>query len=335
MTRVLLVSDLSTDGLHDSYARGFAAIGGDVVSFPLSRGHGVRGLRRLRARLVARRANRDLVPFALGARPDVVLVLKGKELRGETVARLRGALGVPVCNFYPDDPFSVSRSNAPDDGPEVLTAYDRCFSFARHLLPRYEAMGAAADYLPFARDPALHAPLAPRVAPDLDLVFVGNLDERRVAMLEPLSPFRIGIFGERVRQAVPTASPLARAALFGPAAYGRALAATLGRGRISINVMREQNRGSHNMRSFESPACGAFTLSERTPELAELFAADRELAYFDGAADVADRAAAWLARREERDAIARAGFGRVEHDTYACRARVVLRAVGLPAPEER
>jgi hypothetical protein len=39
---------------------------------------------------------------------------------------------------------------------------------------------------------------------------------------------------------------------------------------ISINVMRPRNLAGQQ-RSFESPACGAFTLSQRITELSELF----------------------------------------------------------------
>ena len=165
--------------------------------------------------------------------------------------------------------------------------------------------------------------------PDFDVVFVGNLDDDRVRHLEALVPnYRVGVFGERTKAAVPRGSLLARAT-FGPAAYGADLARTLARGAISLNVMRRQNAGSHNMRSFESPACGAFTLSQRTPELTELFVDDEEIATFDGVDELRAAVDRWLTDRRGRVAVARAGYARVRDDTYARRAAVVLDTAGI------
>ena len=234
---------------------------------------------------------------------------------------------MPVVNFYPDDPFSNIRSNRLTYGPSILGAYDACFTFARHLIPAYRESGARkVVYLPFARDPELHAPLPIADAPEFDVVFVGTLNAERVRWLEAASRFKLAVFGSRGRTVIPRHSPLRRAEFF-PEVYGRDLSAALARAAISLNVMRIQNRGSHNMRSFESPACGAFTLSERTPELVELFREGEEIAVFSEPDELVDQIGFWLANPLERRRIAGAGFQRVEHDTYDLRAATILTAM--------
>src|SRR4029079_12623564 len=106
-------------------------------------------------------------------------------------------------------------------GPNVLAAYDACFTFARHLMPAYERAGAqAVHYLPFARDPELHAPVAEPSPPAFDVVFVGNLDEDRVRCLDALrTEYLVAVFGERTTTTVSPSRALVRAS-FGPAAYG-------------------------------------------------------------------------------------------------------------------
>jgi spore maturation protein CgeB len=269
---------------------------------------------------------------ALGAiDADLVFVIKGHRLSASTIDRLRDAAKSPVVNFYPDDPFSSERSNRLAYGPEVIGAYDACFTFARHLVARYDEAGSqATHYLPFARDPGLHRPFDTR-GPEFDVVFVGNLDADRVRCLETLArDYRVGVFGERTVAAVPSGSALARAA-FGPAAYGPDLARTLARGAISLNVMRPQNALSHNMRSYESPACGAFTLSQRTPELVELFDEGTEIVCFGDEAELRAAVARWLLDEAGRAAVAACGFERVRDDTYARRASTILECVGLAA----
>ena len=93
--------------------------------------------------------------------------------------------------------------------------------------------------------------------------------------------------------------------------------------------MRPQNAGSHNMRSFESPACGAFTLSQRTPELAALFAEDEEIVCFDGTEELRDAVARWLSDASGRAKIAGAGYERVRDDTYVRRASMMLDRSGI------
>jgi spore maturation protein CgeB len=274
------------------------------------------------------RFNRTVVRDLAGRHADLVLVLKGERLSRETVEHLRQATGAVWVNFYPDDPFSDVGSNRLAFGPSVLTTFDHCFTFAGHLVEQYRAVGVRhVSWLPFARDPEQHTPVRSVDPPEFDVVFVGNLDANRVQWLEPVaSRHRIAVFGERTRAALPRRSAL-HTATFLPAAYGIKLSHALARGAISLNVMRYQNRLSHNMRSFESLACGAFTLSQRTPELTTMFRENEEVAFVNDPEQLAERLTYWLSHVQDRNRIAVGGFRRVEHDTYAVRARTMLEAI--------
>jgi spore maturation protein CgeB len=337
--RVLIVGEEAPGALADSYARAFCSLGAEVARLCTRRGArlgvpgaGTRAGRRLLAPLAARALNRR-VRRAAGEGADLVLVVKGAELEAATVAALRRETGAPVVNVYPDDPFSTLRSNRLRHGPAVLREYTRCFTFARHLVDAYARAGAAVSYLPFAWDEHLHAPrAAPEGAETLDAVFVGNLDAERIRWLEAVDPARLAVFGEHTRAALPRGSRLARARFF-PAVYGPDMAALLARSRISLNVMRAQNAASHNMRSWESPACGAFTLSQRTAELAELFRDGEEVALAATPAELGEAVEHWLARPAERARVAAGGLRRVAGESYAARAAAILRAVGLAAAE--
>lgn len=335
--RVVILGEDAPGGLMGSYARGFSELGAEVKTYCLARAHDAvlpvirtRALRRAAAPVLLAAFNERVLRDLEGAEADVVLVLKGHRLAAATVDALRERTDAPVVNFFPDDPFSDERSNRLAYGASVLAAYDACFTFARHLLPEYERAGArAAHYLPFARDPRLHAPIATSATPAFDVVFVGNLDADRVRYLEALAAdHRVAVFGERTSAVVPRRSALSRAT-FGPAAYGAALAHVLARGAISLNVMRPQNARSHNMRSFESPACGAFTLSQRTDELLELVSEGEEVVCFASVDELRDAVRRWLHDDAGRARVASAGYERVRTDTYARRACAVLERIGL------
>jgi len=333
--KVLILGEDSPAGLMPSFARAFARLGSPVETYCLVRAYRGR-LGRNSARIAGRAAqplmlerfNRRVRSDLRRHSAELVLVLKGERLQAETVSWLKDATGGTVVNYYPDDPFSDERANKMWFGPSVLTAYDHCFTFASNLLDRYAAIGVrSASWLPFARDPDLHSPVPPVDPAEFDVVFAGNLDEERVRWLEPLARrLRLLILAEHRRDARGTAL---KRATFAPSAFGPDLPIALSRAAISLNIMRLQNRLNHNMRSFESPACGAFTLSQRTPELERLFSEGNEIAFVDAPEDLVERAEFWLAHPRERERIARLGFQRVARDTYDVRGQAILSTVGL------
>jgi hypothetical protein len=275
-----------------------------------------------------RQVNRRVVRELSGHSADLVMVIKGEYVLPATVHTLRERSGGRVVNYYPDDPFSKDPSMGLVAGVETLAAYDRCYTFARHLMSDYTRHGVRdVEWLPFARDPDMHSPVVPAEPPDFDAVFVGNLDEERVKWLAPIAArYRLAIFGEHTRAAVPRASPVSRAT-FLPAAYGPDLARAQARGAVALNIMRVQNRRSHNMRSFDSLASGAFTLSQWTEELETMFRDGEELVFARDPEEMAAKVGEWLPHPNARRQVAQAGFARVEHDTYQVRARTILNAI--------
>ncbi|MEO8192486.1 MAG: glycosyltransferase [Gemmatimonadales bacterium] len=327
MPRVLIAGEDIPGSVGISFADAFRSLGWTVDYFPLSAAGATHSglLARARARLASRideaTVDRRLAAEAQRLNPDLSLVIKGHRLSAETISTMRRASSRGVANFYPDDPFSAAAVNRVSI--EALREYSSCFIFAEHLLPAYKSAGVKqAHYLPFARDPGLHAP-PQDPKPEFDAVFVGNLDRDRVAWLESIADYKLAVFGHQTKSAIPPRSRLNEARFFRPV-FGRDLAEALGRGRVSLNFMRRQNSGSHNMRSFESPACGAFTLSQRTPELTQLFADGVEIDTFATTQELRDRLAGSLSDPGRRRRIADNGFRRVEHDTYARRAETIL-----------
>ena len=151
--RVLILGEQAPGGLMGSYARGFTDLGIDVETFCLASAYAAtlpairsRALRRAAEPVLLAAFNEHVVRALQDSGADLVFVIKGQRLSAETVDRLRDVIDAPVVNFYPDDPFSLERSNRLAYGPNVLGAYDACFTFARHLVPRYEQSRAQATH---------------------------------------------------------------------------------------------------------------------------------------------------------------------------------------------
>jgi spore maturation protein CgeB len=102
------------------------------------------------------------------------------------------------------------------------------------------------------------------------------------------------------------------------------MARRLGQAKISINILLHCQKTGHNMRTFESPASGACTVSERTNAVLELMEDDREVVTFSSPRELREVCLRLLADDEKRASIAGAGWQRVKEDTYSRRISQIL-----------
>jgi spore maturation protein CgeB len=332
--KVMVVGEFSIGALGRSFSDGFARCGARVEAVdygeeyrrsPLARS---RLTSRLLRRLYAAAMNRRIVERVRRGRPDLVLVVKGHWLHPRSLTGMR-AHGARVFNYFPDSPFEKIRSNTSPWLRLTMPRYDMLFTFAGHLIPQFRQAGCQrVSYLPFASDPALHRPVAEGadLAPyRCDVSFVGNVDEARARWLAPLAAYDLKLWGVSYPASM-LRDPKLRTKVQGRPLFGTDFAKAARASKISLNLMRNQNLGSHNMRTFEAPACRAFVLSQRTPEVTRLFAEDKEAAYFSSPEELRAKADYYLARPEDRARIAEAGWRRAQAETYACRAARILEA---------
>ncbi len=263
-------------------------------------------------------------------KPELVLVFKGTYLRAETMAELKTLKRPPrafLLNY--DDFFSAAASNLIGDLEQLVRHYDCVFTTRRCNVDELKAIGARrALYLPFCYDPAFHFPVEPTKAERRRLagrvVFIGSYEPERAAALSKLPPGDLAVWGNNWRGRGPASL---RRAVRGRPLTGLDFSRGLNSALIALNFFRRANRDRLNSRSFELPACGAFTLSERSEELAAFFREDREVVMFDGPDELRDKTAYYLKNEAERTAIARAGYERVRRDpnTILDRVKVILR----------
>lgn len=261
--------------------------------------------------------------------PDLVLFLKCDDLHTATYAALRRVLPkVPLVAYHPDDPWNRGTARAP--GPAHARALtqlglvDAAFLWSRDLTARAarETRTKRIFYLPFACDPALHPHLTDitdeeRSALGAPVCFIGNWDEERERWLAPLADAGLGLavwgtsyWKDRCKH------PALQAAYRGRPLVGREQAAAALSSDVLVNVLRRQNKGACNMRTFEIPCVGAFMLHERSDEAAAFFPpglACDDFATPDELVEVVRRA---LADPERRQRLAAEGHRRALAWTY-------------------
>jgi spore maturation protein CgeB len=112
----------------------------------------------------------------------------------------------------------------------------------------------------------------------------------------------------------------------------RGAAINIGFTQMDVDPRREHPR-QLRLRDFEIPAAGGFYLAQSCPELSLYYDIGREIAVWDGAADVVDRIRHYLARPDERASIAGAGRRRVlNNHTWLHRFTAVAKKLGMCLP---
>lgn len=275
--------------------------------------------------------NKELLQKVQEFQPDVVLVTKGAHISPRTLHMIKKETGAFLVNYATDDPFNPRVSTR--DLVKGIPFYDLYVCTKRAIMEDVRRAGCQnVVFVRFGYEPTLHFPEKPGTPEEIerfssDVVFIGNADEDRVPYFEALA--KIPGLTLRLYGGYWDRHPLLRRYHQG-FALGRDYRLALGGAKIAICLVRRANRDGHCMRTFEIPACGAFMLAERTEEHLELFAEDREAAYFGSHEELVDKVQYYLQREEERQRIAEAGYRRViiGKNTYRDRLLEILQLVG-------
>lgn len=324
--RVALVGSFWPASLEASYERAFTAIGAEVIPIDFEKALaseiGGRGpLRHLFGERAAIKASAVIEKEILRSKPDLVLVFKGTRIPPTLLESLRRAA---VCvNFNPDSPWETVNSS--QWLLDSIPPYHHHFTWSKQLLPRFEAAKArAVHYLPFAYDPELHSPSSESEI-KYDVVFIGTFEPLRDETLAALSEFNVAIWGNDWERS----KLVPRSWIKGEAIYGSEACHAMSQGVVNLNILRAQNAGSHNMRTFEIPATGNLMLTTRSEEQQQFFEERSEILSYSNLQELIEQVRRALSDRNESKAIGLRAYERVRDETYAKRAQEILTVCGL------
>ena len=330
--KVLISGSFWHGSLEESYARAFETIGWSVVRFDWEKHRSMHPLalmpltnKLLRFR-IADRVGKFFNAAINDARPDLVLVIKGRMIAPETLAATRRILSDrPLVNFNPDSSWEAV--NTSRRLLESIPVYDAHFTWNKNLIPRFQNTRAKnVHYLPFAYDPVLHHPLKTALSDArYDAIFVGTYTPERDKLLGTLSSCNIRIVGNGWGKAkfVP------KDWIMSKALYGEDAVRVLGLGACSINILREQNAGSHNMRTFEIPATRNAMVTTRSEEQSQWFKEGPDMECFATPEELLEKVRLLTSDQGYATTIANNGYECVREETYAKRARTMISLLGF------
>ncbi|HWF43957.1 MAG TPA: glycosyltransferase [Candidatus Kapabacteria bacterium] len=329
--KVLISGSFWNGSLEESYARAFEHLGITVVRFDwdqIVRAHPLASMmfaNKLLGSRIADRAGKWLIAAVEDSCPDLVLVVKGRSIRPEVIEKIGSLPHKPtIVNFNPDSPWEPQNSSR--QLIEAIPHYHAHFTWSAKLIAPFTNAGSRmTHFLPFAYDPILHYPIPGTSERKFDAVFIGTYDDERDSLLSNLSGFTIGIWGngwERARK-VP------KEWIKGRAIYGEEATRMLSQSACALNILRPQNRGSHNMRTFEIPATSHAMIASRSDMHTQWFTEDESAMYFDSTDELREKIDLLRHDSDRANTIARSGYARVKEETYASRALRMLSLLDL------
>ncbi len=342
--KIFLMAPVGPFAIGENFLRAFSDLGfrvgylNHLKYFPIVYGLPQRILRRLSARLILDRYNRALLDGVLWFRPDLVVISKGNNVYPETLEAIRDGLpGVVMININYDDFLSPSSSNRFSDLARTVSLYDWIFPSKMANVGELRELGARrVEYVPLGYDETAHYPVLPGREIFLrhrsHLIFAGTYTAERAGYLENLSGYNLAVWGAHWPGRKVSRDLWRRIRRTGNNRIlrGPELSAVLNASGIALNFLRKDNRDTHNHRSFELPACGVFTLSQRSEELRTFFAEGKEIAFFSSPEELRDKADYYLKHGEEREKMAREARIRLVSGRHTVRDRVdtILKVIG-------
>jgi spore maturation protein CgeB len=344
--RVLLVGPALYDTVVDSYARTLAPHYDVEIFDPTSSapallpllGRGPYGTFNNAISTLSNLVLREPLAFALPRlrrhvaerQPEVILVTCIESLPPQAIHALRVASPrAKIFGVFSDHIANFGR------GYFFTAEYDALFFKDRYIVDKLrDKLGSRhVFYLPQACDPELHHPVELTAEEQrfygCELTIAGNAHSFRAAQLACLVGRDLKIWGK------------------GPPAWlehpifahhtnhyvaGIEKCKAMRAAKIVVNANHYAEIAGTNKRTFEVAAIGAFQITD-TPALADVFEPDVEVATYSTMADMLERIDHYLARPEERAAMAaRAAKRALAEHTYAHRWTAHLDALGLDVP---
>ncbi|MBI4681148.1 MAG: glycosyltransferase [Nitrospirae bacterium] len=342
MTRfpnIILVGSNATGSLENAYMRALQKAGVqhveifniDICKFSLQGSSIVkRAVNRLLSPASTQRIRRKFLQFLYSKRDkyDVVIIFKGMWASRELLETCRLIHPAIWVNINPDDPFNLrSRGSTNMHVIHSLSFYDIYCTWARSLVDRLRREGCQhVEYLPFGYDPDFHILPAQLVIESGTVSFAGAWDSEREAILTEISNYDLRIFGnnwDRVSKVSPIYKKVVPRNI-----YGNELSKVVYGSAVSLNLLRPQNSGSHNMRTFEIPAMGGLMLTTRSLEQNEFFPEEEGCLMFDDIKEVRGQLDRLIKSPGLRQRIRRRGLELANGNSYLDRAKALLAMIG-------
>lgn len=208
---------------------------------------------------------------------DLIIIIKGLYIKKKFILNIKKITPKSkIINIYPDDPLNENIKNISNKNViECIELFDFFCHWSERIIKRIKRLKPKSKllYLPFGYDEFLHKKY--KNFSDYKkyknvVNFVGSYDDKRFKILKSLKYKNILIAGSNWKNIDSMKRPI----------FQKELSTIISNSLVSINILRDQNKSSHNMRTFEIPAMGGLMLTTRSKEQNFFFRENKECLMF-------------------------------------------------------
>ena len=261
-------------------------------------------------RLYLEYLQRSIVQELKKKKVEFIFVIKGFYLLPKTIELIK-EMGLKIICFNPDDPFSQITGSSNQNVKDCICLYDAYYIWSNKIREKLKNIGVEnAFYLPFYPDSNIMKPDDKKESiQSIDVSFIGNGDKERNQFLNQLGSsigslkytslvYGLGwnkVHGFNVKGQV----------------YNNEFLSTIYKSKINLNILRNQNKGAHNMRTFDIPACAGFMLHEYSDEVVGFFKPGKEIDTFNSVEECSDKIQYYLKNESIREKLALNGYNKL------------------------
>ncbi len=267
--------------------------------------------------------NHRLIEVAKECRPDVMLVLLGDTISGETMKEIK-QLGIVTANWFHDTVLAPQRKEFVKLNSSY---YDYFFTVdSEKILKHNEINSRYVTTIPLACNPEVHKKVTITEEEERKyrskVSFIGTVKFERGAVLSRLTEYDLGVWGYWIEK-----NPLLEGCYRGKHIFGEEAVKIYNASDIVLDINEGNEHRSFYVtpRVFEVPASGAFLLTSNDAYLSDLYEIGKEIICYNNVDELTDLVRYYLEHQEERKEIAKRGQQRAyrEH-TYENRIKKII-----------
>lgn len=198
---------------------------------------------------------------------NIIIIFKGTYLNKKTLQNCKTLSKNAIwINIFPDDPFNPEITKAYNyNFLDTIQFYDYFCIWSRKILEKLKKIINSKNliYLPFGYDNFIHYPSKKNFKRKL-ITFVGTLDAKRAKFLNKVKNININVHGNNSYKFKKIVNN--KNIKFYHEVSGEEFRDLMKRSIVSINILRNQNKNSHNMKTFEIPAMNCLMLTTKSRE---------------------------------------------------------------------
>lgn len=255
---------------------------------------------------------------------NLIIVFKGIEIDKKFLLELKNKYpNTKIANIYTDDPFNLA--SPATSSPLVLDcipAYDFFFIWSKKIknkLKRKYKFYKIFYYLPFAYNHRVLKIVKKKINKNY-ISFVGSGDYYRENIIKKIKKIKLIIFGNAWAKNLGNHT-------INNFIHGKKLINITAKSYASINILREQNKTSHNMKTFEIPAMGGLLFTTRSQEQNFFFPENKASIMFGSIREFEKKILFLMNNKKIVDRIRQKGFELSRKHSYNNRAKYLLKLI--------